>query len=179
MIPYREEKIKNAAIYFTREHRKRVKKPLYQTYLYKYLAFLDFCSIRETGMPALDLTYQAMERGPVPLEVYNGNEAFIGCRFIPDQVGTQVVTNLKPNLDYFSDYEIELMNRLLEFYAQQWMTTQVMSDATHEDILAWRRTPRNKLIEKALEFEGDLSSKRKEELTFPETVYLTHKALTS
>ena len=179
MIPYREEKIKNAAIYFTGEHRKRVKKPLYQTYLYKYLAFLDFCSIREMGRPVLDLTYRAMDLGPVPLEVYEGKEKVTGCKFIQDEMGEQVVTNLKPDLDYFSDYEIELMKRLLDFYARKWVTARTMSDATHEDILAWKRTPRNQEIDKELEFEGDLSKKRKEDLTFPETVYLTHKVLSS
>jgi len=179
MIPYRDEKLKNAAIYFAREHQKRAKKPLYQTYLYKYLAFLDFCSIRETGRPALDLTYRAMKEGPVPLEAYDGKEKVTGCKFIKDEYGEQVITTLKPDLDYFSDYEIELMNRLLDFYAKRWVTSKTMSDATHEDILAWKRTPRNKIIDKALEFEGDLSKKRKEDLTFPETVYLTQKALSS
>lgn len=179
MIPYQDEKIKNAAIFFAQEHRKRVRKPLYQTYLYKYLAFLDFCSIRETGRPTLDLTYRAMERGPVPLEVYDGKDDVTGCKFIQDQFGEQVVTTSKPNLDYFSEYEIELMNRLLDFYAQQWVTARIMSDATHQDINAWKRTPTNKLIDEALEFEGDLSNKPKDELTFPEAVYLTQKALSN
>ena len=179
MIPYRDEKIKNASIFFAREHRKRAKKPLYQTYLYKYLSFLDFCSIRETGKPALDLTYRAMERGPVPLEVYDGKEKVTGCKFVRDQCGEQVLTSLKPNLDYFSDYEIDLMARLIDFYAQRWVTSNMMSDATHEDILAWRRTPLNQLIDKSLEFKGNLSTKSKDELSFPETVFLTHKALSS
>ncbi len=118
-----------------------------------------------------------MERGPVPLEVYEGKDGVTGCKFIPDQFGEQVVATSKPDLDYFSDYEIELMKRLLDFYAQQWVTSRIMSDATHQDILAWKRTPTNKLIDKALEFKDDISNKPKDELTFPEAVYLTQKAL--
>jgi hypothetical protein len=62
MIPYKNEKIQNAIAFFAKEHCKKVRKPLYQTYLYKYLAFLDFISLREVGRPALELIYKAMER---------------------------------------------------------------------------------------------------------------------
>lgn len=177
MIPYRDEKIKNAAAFFALEHRKRTKRPLYQTALYKYIAFFDFCSLRETGRPALELTYRAMEHGPVPLEIYEGKDNVTNCRFAKNELGEQVLPKITPDLDYFSDYEVELLNRLIDFFAQQWVSTSIMSDASHEDILAWKRTERNKLIDLALEFEGNLFMKKDSELTFPEQVYLTHKAL--
>ena len=47
MIPYQKEKIENAICFFASEHQKKTKHPLYQTFLYKYLAFLDFESLRE------------------------------------------------------------------------------------------------------------------------------------
>lgn len=71
MIAYRAEKIKNAICYFAAEHEKKTKKHLSQTFLYKYLAFLDFESLSDTGHPVLGLKYKAMGRGPVPIEIYD------------------------------------------------------------------------------------------------------------
>ena len=180
MIPYRKEKIRNAIVFFAKEHRKKTRKPLYQTYLYKYLAFLDFISLREIGRPALELIYKAMQRGPVPIEIYEKKVDTPLYRFVKDRFGEFVVAKKKPNMDFFSSYEIELMHRLIEIYAIRWMTTDVMSDASHEDISAWRRTyyqKPNTIIDYTLEFNGDLLTKREDELTYPEEVYLTHKAM--
>lgn len=182
MIPYRKEKIQNAIVFFAREHRKKTRKPLYQTYLYKYLAFLDFISLREIGRPSLELIYKAMKRGPVPIEIYEKKEDTPLYRFVKDERGEIIVTKTKPNMDFFSSYEIDLMYRLIEIYATRWMTTSVMSDASHEDIAAWKRTYHqrpNTIIDYTLEFDGDLSSKRENELTYPEEVYLTLKAMAS
>jgi len=181
MIPYRKEKIQNTIVFFTKEHRKKTRKPLYQTYLYKYLSFFDFISLREIGRPALELVYRAMKRGPVPIEIYEKRVDTPSYRFVKDEFGEIIVTSKKPNMDFFSSYEIELMYRLVEIYATTWMTTDVMSDASHEDIAAWRRTyyqKPNSIIDYTLEFDGDLLSKRENELTYPEEVYLTHKAMT-
>jgi hypothetical protein len=75
-MPYQMEKIENAICFFAKEHQKKARKPLYQTFLYKYLAFLDFISLRETGQPALGLRYLAMEKGPVPIEIYDKKESY-------------------------------------------------------------------------------------------------------
>jgi hypothetical protein len=182
MIPYRKEKIQNAIVFFAREHRKKTRKPLYQTYLYKYLAFLDFISLREIGRPSLGLVYRAMFRGPVPIEIYEKKEDTPLYRFVKDERGETIVAQNKPNMDFFSSYEMDLMNRLIEIYATTWMTTDVMSDASHEDITAWKRTyyqKPNTIIDYTLEFDGDLLLKKENELTYPEEVYLTLKAMAS
>lgn len=182
MIPYRKAKIQNAIVFFAREHRKKTRKPLYQTYLYKYLAFLDFISLREIGRPVLELIYKAMQRGPVPIEIYKEKADTPLYKFVKNELGEIIVTNNKPNMDYFSSYEIELMYRLIEIYATSWMTTDVMSDASHEDIAAWRRTyyqNPNTTIDYILEFDDDLLSKRENELTYPEEAYLTYRAIAS
>ena len=123
-----------------------------------------------------------MKRGPVPIEIYDTKvDTHLYC-FIKDEIGEFVTSKDKPNMDYFSDYEVELMQRLIEIYATTWMTTNVMSDASHEDIKAWQRTwysKPNTIIEYALEFDGDTYQKNEDELSFPEEVFLTHKALAS
>ena len=182
MIPYRNEKIQNAVAFFARRHRVKANRRLYQTFLYKYLAFLDFYSLKETGRPVLELTYKAMQFGPVPIEIYEDKSKTPKYKFQKDDMGEYVVATDKPDLDYFSPYEIELMERLIEIFAQQWVTVDTISDCSHEEIIAWRRTwtdQPNEIIDYALEFDGDLFSKKEEELTYPEVVYLTHKALAS
>ncbi len=180
MIPYRDKKIINAVAFFAKQHRKKAKRPLYQTFLYKYLAFLDFYSLKETGRPALGLTYKAMKHGPVPMEIYGDKQDTPKYKFQEDEWGEFIVVIGKPDLNYFSPYEIELMERFIDFFAQVWVNTTVISDSSHEEILAWSRTwneKPNKIIEYALEFEGDLFSKNEEDLTFPEEVFLTLRAM--
>ena len=105
MIPYRKEKIENAICFFAFEHKKATKKPLYQTYLYKYLAFFEFDHIKKYGRPPLGLKYLAMERGPVPIEIYEKREAYKSSCFAFKKGAEDnfvVVPNGKPNMDYFS-----------------------------------------------------------------------------
>ncbi|MEA1947234.1 MAG: Panacea domain-containing protein [Thermodesulfobacteriota bacterium] len=182
MIPYKDEKIQNAIAFFAHNHKKKARRYLYQTYLYKYLAFLDFSSLKEQGFPVLGLTYRAMKRGPVPIEIYSTKEDTKKYKFIKDELGVFIIAKEKPNLNYFSPYEIELMERLIEIYAVQWVLTDTMSEASHEAILAWRRTyigNPNGIIDYSLEFEGDVLSKKQEELTYQEEVFLINKALAS
>ena len=118
----------------------------------------------------------------MPIEIYEKRIDTPLYRFVKDELGEIIVTSKKPNMDFFSSYEIDLMYRLVEIYATTWMTTDVMSDASHEDIAAWKRTyyqKPNSIIDYTLEFDGDLLSKRENELTYPEEVYLTHKAMAS
>lgn len=182
MTLYRKEKILNAISFFADQHKKKARKPLYQTFLYKYLAFLDFYSLRETGSPCLDLVYKAMKKGPVPIEIYGNKSETDKYKFVKDEWGEFVFSKEKPDLNYFSSYEIDLMNRLIEIYAKKWVTTSVMSDSSHEDILAWKRTwskEPNAIIDYALEFDGDLFSKKNDQLTYPEQIFLTYKAISA
>ncbi len=118
----------------------------------------------------------------MPIEIYEKKADTPLYRFVKGELGEIVVSKNKPNMDFFSSYEIHLMHRLIEIYATRWMTTNVMSDASHEDIAAWKRTyyqKPNTIINYILEFDGDLLSKRENELTYPEEVYLTHRAMAS
>lgn len=183
MIPYGKEKTENAIAFFAKEHRKKTRKVLFQTFLYKYLALLDFSSLEETGMPALDLTYMAMERGPVPIDIYRNQVDTDLYAFKKNEGGgVFIIAKSEPDLDYFSDREIALMGKLIEIYAAQWVTTGVMSDVSHGEILAWQRAWRqkkNSIIDYKLNFKDDLDLKAEDKLTFPEEVFLTYRAITS
>lgn len=183
MIPYQKEKIENAICFFANEHQKKTKHPLYQTFLYKYLAFLDFETLRETGRPCLGLSYKAMERGPVPMEIYGKrHELKSPCYEFREDLEKRVTIHPKnkPNLDFFSKKEIKQMERLIEIYAESYIPTQMISDASHQSISAWKKTWKkcpNGMIDYSAAFDDNLSRKKEADLTFPEESYLIYRAL--
>jgi len=183
MIPYQKEKIENAICFFAREHLKKTKHPLYQTFLYKYLAFLDFESLRETGRPCLGLTYKAMERGPVPMEIYSKRNEFKTplFEFYHDQEGRFTIhSKCKANLDYFSKFEINQMHRLIEIYAKSYIPAKIISDASHESIISWKKTWKknpNGIMDYDAEFDDNLFNKKEKELNYSEESYLIYRAL--
>ncbi len=183
MIPYQKEKIENAICYFASEHYKATRKPLTQTYLYKYLALLDFRTLETTGKPALGLEYMAMEKGPVPIKLYRERESIkSNCFEFRKAEGTayQVLAKGVPDLDYFSESEMKEMKRLIEIYADGFVKASHMSEASHQEIKAWKKTYKkkpNSMIDYDLAFNDDLYTKPPELLTFAEECYLTYKAL--
>jgi hypothetical protein len=184
VIPYQREKLENAVCFFAREHMRHTRHHLYQTFLYKYLALFDFGYLRAYGTPALGLTYQAMPKGPVPKEIYDrrNDPNLSECFSLQDDHDGHkaVIAKQAPDMDYFSKREVDLMNRIVEIYAQTYVTAGIMSDASHQDILAWRRTWKqapNTIIDFALEFTEDVFNKPEHQLTFPEEVFLVQKGL--
>jgi len=183
MIPYQKEKIENAICYFAHEHQRVTRKPLTQTYLYKYLALLDFKCLEDAGKPALGLEYMAMERGPVPIKIYRERDQLKSDCFEFRKMNESVYVvsaKGKPNLDYFSEYEIKEMKRLIEIYADRFVKASDMSEASHQDIKAWRKAWKKKpksMIDYDLAFDDDIYTKSEKSLSFAEECYLTYKAL--
>jgi hypothetical protein len=179
MIPYQKEKIDNAACFFASEHWRITKQHLCQTFLYKYLALFEFRYLRKYGNPPLGLTYKAMERGPVPMEIYGRRDDpdLSQCFAFQKGRGEEriVVLKGKPDLDYFSKREVALMKELVEIFGSSYVTSHIMSDASHQDILAWKRTwskKPNAIIDFSLEFTENPLDKSEDQLTFPEEVFL-------
>jgi len=184
MIPYQKEKLDNAVCFFAKEHHKKTRHKLYQTFLYKYLAFLDFGYLKAYGKPPLGLTYVAMERGPVPKELYDRrNDVDLSDIFSfrkDERQNIIIVPKESPNLAYFNKREVDFMYRLIEIYSQSYVTSTLMSDASHENILAWKRTweeKQNAVIDFSLEFSGDIINKPETLLTFPEEVFLARSGI--
>ncbi len=143
MIPYQKEKIENAICFFSREYRKKTNRNIYSTSLYKYIAWLDFTSIEETGEPALGLTYRAMVKGPVPLEIYDKRDNYeTDCfKFKKGKKENTyyIYANGTPDLGYFCEYEIDLMKNIIDQYANKYRYTEDDSEDSH-DIQAWKKT---------------------------------------
>jgi hypothetical protein len=166
-IPYRNEKIDNAICFFASEYKYKTKKYLPSMFLYKFLAFLDFSSVKKYGRPSLGLNYLALKWGPVPVEIYNKRNDLKTdfYEFKPiDKEGKKyiIIPKSEPDLDYFSDQEITEMYNLIEIYADSYVKSSDISEASHQDIFAWKRTFRNNpntVIDYLSHFPGDITKK--------------------
>jgi uncharacterized phage-associated protein len=183
MIAYQKKKVENAICYFANEHKRRTRKPLYQIYLFKYLAFLDFDCLKETGRPSLALEYLAMKKGPVPIEIYNQRDSKkSGCfefrRISEDRYIVEPKGN--PDLAYFSPFEISRMKRLIEIFADRFVSSNEMSEASHEEIRAWRvawKRKENSLIKFEDEFDPDVLVKDAKDLTPAEEAFQIYNGI--
>ena len=122
-----------------------------------------------------------MEHGPVPKELYDRRDSYRSDLFRIEDKGENrrvFVALKKPNLDYFSDREIEKMNNLIYIYAAQWVKTSMMSEGSHQKIRAWKKTWKerpNSVIDKADTFENILT-KSEEQLSPAEEHFLIARA---
>jgi hypothetical protein len=183
MIPYQKEKIENAICYFASRHKEKTGKYLFQTSLYKYLSLFEFEFLKKYGQPPIGLTYRAMDWGPVPIEIYGKREKYdtpcFSFRKNPEGKIT-IVPKAKPDMDYFSMAEIDEMARLVEIYADEFVTSEDMSKASHSEISAWRKTYEkkpNEIIDFKLTFDDDIETKPPQKLSSAEENYLIYKGL--
>ena len=185
---YQKERIENALLFFAQNHYKKTKNYLSQTFLYKYLAFFEFRYLKKVGSMPLELTYKAMKRGPVPLEIYDNRATpnyFSKVIFEPFQTkdentGYLIKPNGKFDPDYFAEAELKEMNDLIEIFAQKWVGATEISEASHQAIKAWRETHSrspNAVIDPIEEFERDITAVPEETLHTEELKYLMRRKM--
>ena len=185
---YRKERIENALLFFAQNHYKKTKNYLSQTFLYKYLAFFEFRYLKEVGDMPLELTYKAMEHGPVPMEIYSNRDKpnyFSKVIFEPSQTKSgKPIYVVKPNgtfdSDYFAKAELDEMNDLIDMFAQQWVSATEMSEASHQAIQAWKKTysrQPNANIDPIEEFDRDIMTVPEDSLQTGELKYLIHRKM--
>jgi len=188
MLSYRKERIDNVLLFFAQNHYKKAKKYLSQTFLYKYLAFFEFRYLKKVGDMPLELTYKAMEYGPVPTEIYNNRDNpsyFSKVIFEPFQTKSGNIGYLvKPkgifDSDYFAEAELKEMNDLIEMFAQQWVGASEISEASHQAIKAWKNTYSRKPnadIDPIEEFDRDITAVPEDALHTEELKYLMHRKI--
>jgi hypothetical protein len=188
MLSYQKERIDNALLFFAQNHYKKTKKYLSQTFLYKYLAFFEFRYLKKAGDMPLELTYKAMEHGPVPMEIYNNRDNpnyFSKIVFEPIQTKSgKSMYLVKPkgtfDSDYFADAELKEMNELIDIFAKRWVGATEMSEASHQDIKAWKKTyyrQPNDNIDPIEEFDRDITAIPEDSLQTEELKYLMHRKI--
>jgi hypothetical protein len=184
MLSYRKERIDNAMLFFAQKHYQKTRIYLSQTFLYKYLAFFEFRYLKAAGDMPLELTYKAMERGPVPMEIYgNRDKPFAKVIFEPFQTkdgkeGYSIKPNGKFDPDYFAEAELEEMNNLIEIFAKKWIGATEASEASHQAIKAWKKTYSrcpNAEIDPIEEFDRDITTVPEDALHTEELKYLMRR----
>jgi hypothetical protein len=186
MIAYKTEKINNAICFFVKEVYKIRKQYLPQTLLYKFLSYLDFSSIEKLGKPALELEYRAYKKGPVPVGIYNNREGYQTDCFKFEKRGTNrfiVISTKEADLDYFSEFEIETMNDLLDKYIKNNLSIKKIIDNicedSHNEIRAWKvayNRKKNSWIDYSDTF-GEIDKKESNKLSIQEERFLVYRSL--
>lgn len=192
MIAFKEQKIENAIVYFSSEFKKRKGYFPRQTWIYKFLALLDFRMLKKFGMPCLGLPYDAMQFGPVPTSIYNKREGgsredkYYFIKVNQCQNGYRVETYVEPDLDFFSDNEMDVMDEIVEQYISPNANLDAIIEGAHKEILSWKhawdlaqRENRNKMsMEYSDEFPG-IAKKTAEQLTPEEERFLWYKSVSA
>ena len=183
MIAYKTEKINNAICFFAWEVYKLRKRYLPQTLLYKFLSYLDFSSIEKLGKPALELEYRAYKNGPVPVGIYNNREGYQTDCFKFEKRGTNkfvVISTKESDLDYFSEFEIETMNDLIDKYIKNNLDMKQIIDNicedSHNEIKAWKVAydrKKNSRIDYSDTF-GEIDKKESNKLSIQEERFLVY-----
>jgi len=183
MIAYKTEKTNNAICFFAREVYKLRKQYLPQTLLYKFLSYLDFSSIEKLGKPALELEYRAYKNGPVPVGIYNNREGYQTDCFKFEKRGTNkfvVISTKEADLDYFSEFEIETMNDLIDKYIKNNLDMKQIIDNicedSHNEIKAWKVAydkKKNSRINYSDTF-GEIDKKESNKLSIQEERFLVY-----
>ena len=185
MIAYKKERLDNAIAFFAKRHRELAKGQAFKTYIFKYIALFDFTVLRETGIPAFDIPYAALKNGPIPADLYDNIDIVESDRFevegtMDDRHVFSETTD--PDLDYFSDWEIDLLESIATRYMRPGMTTKVVIDATHDEIRAWQvawesRADRGRV---PMQYDDEFDSiieKDDDALTPQEEAFIIHRGL--
>jgi hypothetical protein len=118
-VPDGGEKIKNAIAFFALEYERLTHKPLAVTALHKYLAFLDYASLKKVGHPAFGLFHRTTGRiltDPWERRETRRDDCFV---LIPQKGGYVVKATGKPDLSCFSSFELDEMKRLVKINADR------------------------------------------------------------
>lgn len=134
MISFREshtelpnlDKIGNLIVYIVDGIREKYRQNTYLTKLLKLLYIIDETSVKETGAPVTGLDYRVWKMGPVAYEVYKDfvfDESNQFATFAEGKKSISKITNNdnvkietvnRFNDDEFSDYEIDLIDRVID-----------------------------------------------------------------
>lgn len=185
MVAYKQERLDNAVAYFAKRHREIVQKPAFKTYIFKYITLFDFAVLKETGRPAFDTEYAAFERGPVPIELYDHIDELTSDYYSveEDENGNNYFEAIKePQVEFFSDYEVGLLEDIVREYVHPGMKTEEVIDATHKKIKAWdvawsRRGPKKRVPMDYQDEMENILDKDDEDLTPAEEAFLVYRGM--
>ena len=111
------------------------------TKMNKLLFYTDFLAYRLTGKGMTGLCYKAITHGPVPLHwdrvysFYNDiNQEIV--QYSDGRAGTKLVSNLSPDMTYFSEDEKEMLEYVYQRFKKE-TPAKISETSHHED--AWKK----------------------------------------
>ncbi|HMW08608.1 MAG TPA: DUF4065 domain-containing protein [Leptospiraceae bacterium] len=175
---FEKQKLDNVVSFFAEKHKELTNKNLSQTFLYKYLAFLDFTYLKKVGHPSLNLKYLAMERGPVPIDIYKNKNNLKSELYEFENIKDDIYivhSKRKADLDYLDSEEIKIMRALLNKYAHDYATASEISEDSHKEIKAWIKAF-NVKKNQPMKYEDELEFSENN-LTFEEEAFKVWQSL--
>jgi uncharacterized phage-associated protein len=130
------DKLKNILLYFIERG-----DGVFFTKMNKLLFYTDFLAYRLTGKGMTGLCYKAIAHGPVPLHwdrvysFYNDISQEI-VQYADGRAGTKLVSNLSPDMTYFSEDEKEMLEYVYQRFKKE-TPAQISETSHHED--AWKK----------------------------------------
>ncbi|OAV66910.1 putative phage-associated protein [Bacteroidales bacterium Barb6XT] len=116
--------------------------PLYHTKLIKLLYLIDEKAVKEHGVPVTWLDYKVWQYGPVAPEIYfirDNGSVFSEFIHAEKEGAKTVITPIASfNDDRFSEYELELIHRIISEYKTA--TSEQLVQITHEKDSLWDQT---------------------------------------
>ncbi len=125
---------------------------LSKTKLLKLLYILDEISIKKTGIPFLNLNYKVWKFGPVDEEIFIdlSSEITLLKKYLVKE-NENIKAKVGFQDDEFSDYEIELMDYVVEHYGDK--TAKELISYTHRHNSPWYITAKENHVLELLENE--------------------------
>ncbi len=138
------EKLQHGLAYIAIIHEQVCARPACRTDIYRYLALIDVANIKATGRLVFDVEYVALESGPVPTVLYDNCDAYLHSQPFRDVVVLEKIDDsiifkptAEPDLQYFSDDEIALMESIVEKWATMADSTEELCRIPLPEIEAW------------------------------------------
>ena len=142
-----DEKIKNAIAYIAKKHKAATGHDPYSMFMFKCLALLDFECVKRFGEPSLHLSYDGLEKGPVPNEIYDSRKPYRNDMIAMQPAAPRdghstyrfIASGKRINMDLFSKAEIRIMDSIVEEFSKpdKEALNRIIA-ATHARIHAWK-----------------------------------------
>ena len=139
---------------------------LYLTRLLKLLYLIDEKSVMEIGVPVTPFEYKVAENGPLIVDLWrnlktsNYFNKYINVSVSSNEDGYKIVAVGEPNINRFSDYEIELINTVIREY-KGYSTSKLIDFIHNKEKSLWNDIvfnndltfETNKISEHAIDFK--------------------------
>lgn len=159
-------KIGNTLVYLARN----VRNP-YKTKILKLLYILDEISIKNSGIPFLNLDYKVWKFGPIEENIYVDltSEPSLFKDYIERNVNEEGHTYISAIVDFmddeFTDNDIELLDKVIEQFGNR--TAKQLVDYTHRENAPWHNAAKKGLLKL---FNSDLLNKTNEDVDLSQLI---------